>query len=113
LCVCIFVWSGYSSSTIVDDDWSIEENVVDDTSNNISGPLCNGWCSNKYLTTGECTHTGIDRLRTAFQVENCAAALQRPENLEMVNQKIEKIANDTPFTFFRGAAALFDFNMMW
>ncbi|GBG31480.1 Hypothetical Protein FCC1311_077042 [Hondaea fermentalgiana] len=74
--------------------------------------LCAGWCANQYLPLVECTQHGLPRLRAAFQIENCAAALQGGKNLEAVNSKIEKIADNTAFVFFRGAAAFFDYNMM-
>lgn len=78
----------------------------------LNGTLCSGWCSGQYLPLVECDHRGMPRIRTAFQIENCAAALQGGKSLEAVNSKIEKLADNTVFVFFRGAAALFDYNMM-
>jgi uncharacterized protein (DUF2252 family) len=81
-----------------------------------SGPaneskLCNGFCPGQYLDLVDCDRKGLNRLKTAFQIENCAAALI-PENLPAVEDKIRKVAGSTVFTFFRGAAAFFDYNMM-
>jgi len=96
-----------------------EENVMDDPYGleleklklDNETKLCNSWCPQQYLDLVDCERVGMARLKTAFQIENCEAAMT-PANLPEVAKKIEKVASMGPFVFFRGAAAFFDYNMM-
>lgn len=74
--------------------------------------LCGGWCLGENRELVDCSASGLERLSRAFKIENCVAATQSAKSLELVTTKIEKLADNTVFVFFRGAAALFDYNMM-
>jgi uncharacterized protein (DUF2252 family) len=82
--------------------------------------VCVGWCppridlSERLIKEfGDCSvKSTIDRLRSALQLENCAAATQSKENADQVALKVEKLADSNVFVFFRGAAALFNVDMM-
>jgi len=81
--------------------------------------LCVGWCPPKADLVERLVHDmdcaalrPIERLRTALQLENCAAATQSEDNAEQVAAKLEKLADSDAFIFFRGAAGLFMLDLM-
>lgn len=81
--------------------------------------ICLGWCPPKLTTLDrivtnlDCTSNTLnDRLRVALQLENCAPALQSPENALLVETKLRKLAENDAFVFFRGAAGFFNVDNM-
>jgi len=87
-----------------------------ESSSKSGGDVCLGWCPASLeavrLSHEDCAEHGIQRLKAAFQIENCAAATKSDENKMLVESKILKLVGNSPFVFFRGAAAFFDYNMM-
>ena len=75
--------------------------------------ICEEWKPNSVISsTAHCTISGIARISTAFEIENCGAALRSIENRVMVDQKIRLLSRGSVFRFFRGSASLFAYNMM-
>ena len=79
----------------------------------VSPFLCKSFNLNMYITKAiDCDIKGYARLSRAFQIENCHAATRTHENAKEVKDKILKLSLADAFVFFRGAAALFAYNMM-
>jgi len=70
--------------------------------------FCQNWYSNR---APNCYQTGLVRVHQALEDENCAVALQSPNNAQMVGGKLLKLKDDTAFVFLRGTAALFYYDM--
>ena len=82
-------------------------------------PVCVGWCPpradfvERLVKDMDCeAQHPADRLRTALQLENCAPATQSEDNRLQVELKLQKLADSDVFVFFRGAAGLFDIDLM-
>jgi hypothetical protein len=75
---------------------------------------CRGWCGKTLLSSGKpnCVPRGIDRIRLAFQDENCDTAMQSANSAGLVSQKIAKVLESGLFVFFRGTVTLFDYDIV-
>eukprot|EP00939_MAST-03C_sp_MAST-3C-sp1_P000488 g488.t1 len=83
-------------------------NTLHLSSNNV-GPVCDKW--RETFNPPNCAaRETVDRLRTSFRDENCAIAQTGPRRARAVGKKVEKLADNSPFVFFRGAAAYFYYN---
>jgi hypothetical protein len=79
-----------------------------------SSSLCRGWCGKTMMPRGriDCAPSGIERIRLAFQDENCAVAMQSTSSANLVGQKIAKVLDNDLFVFFRGSVTLFDYDIV-
>jgi uncharacterized protein (DUF2252 family) len=82
-------------------------------------PVCLGYCLPR-LNTRETSmrqfdcneRPPINRLRVGLQLDNCPPAVQSADNAQQVAVKLEKLADNDVFVFFRGTAALFLVDLM-
>jgi hypothetical protein len=105
----------------------------DTTTPPIPENMCRGFTEVKYFSKKDCVNDpslsgtiisepgkrttelgkALDEaLLSALREENCGAALQSEENARLVASKLSKLADESVFTFFRGAAGLFDDDMI-
>ena len=68
------------------------------------GPVCENW--DPPVRAPTCDSSRV--LRTALRDENCRVAIQSPSSIAA---KLTKLADGSPFVFFRGTAAFFYANL--
>ena len=80
--------------------YSRERNEIE----NLVGPVCQNWEPPVRAPTCD----AMKMLSTALRDENCRVALQSPSSIAA---KLTKLADGSPFVFFRGTAAFFYANL--